>query len=270
MGKRCQVCDGPVVNGRCKYCGMPYRNDAVMYHLNEDRSEHYSHASVKVRRAMKESEIPLPDRKEQNVKKNTGKNTTISSGQSARAKKQNVCTYTGEIPKAGKKTARKSPKSAKSGKKGAISTVIWVGLACLIALYAYIPDSADNVIDNAIGKITDYLNIDLTDDEQTESSDSDDIPYTYIYTDTGTYMIGEEDPDKEEILAPGEYVAEARWEAVALEITDGSTGKEETLEFDKAGQQETLELHTGDKLRVVSLDEQYNYFAMYQIQQYDE
>ena len=50
MGKRCQVCDGPVVNGRCKYCGMPYRNDAVMYHLNEDRSEHYRHASEKVRK----------------------------------------------------------------------------------------------------------------------------------------------------------------------------------------------------------------------------
>jgi CBS domain-containing protein len=48
MGKRCQVCDGPIVNGRCKYCGMPYRNDAVMYHLNEDRSEHYRHSSAKV------------------------------------------------------------------------------------------------------------------------------------------------------------------------------------------------------------------------------
>ena len=63
MGKRCQVCDGPIVNGRCKYCGMPYRNDAVMYHLNEDRSEHYRHSSAKVRREMDQSEIPLPDRK---------------------------------------------------------------------------------------------------------------------------------------------------------------------------------------------------------------
>ena len=62
MGKRCQVCDGPVVNGRCKYCGMPYRNDLELYHLNEDRSEHYRHASAKVRKAMAESEIPLPDR----------------------------------------------------------------------------------------------------------------------------------------------------------------------------------------------------------------
>lgn len=33
MGKRCLVCDGPIVNGRCKYCGMPYRNDMELYHL---------------------------------------------------------------------------------------------------------------------------------------------------------------------------------------------------------------------------------------------
>ena len=52
MGKKCQVCGGPVVNGRCKYCGMPYRNDMELYHLNEDRSEHYRHSSAKVRKAM--------------------------------------------------------------------------------------------------------------------------------------------------------------------------------------------------------------------------
>ena len=62
MGKRCQVCDGPIVNGRCKYCGMPYRNDMELYHLNEDRSEHYRHASAKVKKAMAENEIPLSDR----------------------------------------------------------------------------------------------------------------------------------------------------------------------------------------------------------------
>ena len=43
--KRCQVCDGPVVNGRCKLCGMPYRNDETLYHLNENRSTHYRHAT---------------------------------------------------------------------------------------------------------------------------------------------------------------------------------------------------------------------------------
>ena len=49
MGKKCQVCGGSVVNGRCKYCGMPYRNDMELYHLNEDRSEHYRHSSAKER-----------------------------------------------------------------------------------------------------------------------------------------------------------------------------------------------------------------------------
>ena len=34
-GEKCQVCGGRVVNGRCSLCGMPYRNDEVLYHLNE-------------------------------------------------------------------------------------------------------------------------------------------------------------------------------------------------------------------------------------------
>ena len=68
MGKRCQVCDGPIVNGRCKYCGMPYRNDMELYHLNEDRSEHYRHASAKVKKAMAENEIPLSDTKLQKLR----------------------------------------------------------------------------------------------------------------------------------------------------------------------------------------------------------
>ena len=71
MGKKCQVCGGPVVNGRCKYCGMPYRNDMELYHLNEDRSEHYRHSSAKVRKAMAESEIPLPDRNKTTKKPET-------------------------------------------------------------------------------------------------------------------------------------------------------------------------------------------------------
>ena len=32
---RCQLCDGPIVNGRCRDCGMPYRKDELLYHLIE-------------------------------------------------------------------------------------------------------------------------------------------------------------------------------------------------------------------------------------------
>ena len=46
---RCQLCDGPVVGGRCKSCGMPYKNDAILYHVNEDRKTHDRHASEKAR-----------------------------------------------------------------------------------------------------------------------------------------------------------------------------------------------------------------------------
>lgn len=61
--KRCQICDAPVVNGRCKLCGMPYRNDELLYHLNENRSDHYRHATSKARAMMRQDEIPLGDKK---------------------------------------------------------------------------------------------------------------------------------------------------------------------------------------------------------------
>lgn len=53
MAEKCQVCGGRVVNGRCSLCGMPYRNDEVLYHLNEPREAHYKHASSKVREIMR-------------------------------------------------------------------------------------------------------------------------------------------------------------------------------------------------------------------------
>lgn len=62
MGKRCQVCDGPVVNGRCRLCGMPYRNDEILYHLNETSRDHYRHASEAAKKEMRENQIPAADR----------------------------------------------------------------------------------------------------------------------------------------------------------------------------------------------------------------
>ena len=50
---RCPLCDGSIVNGRCTQCGMPYRNDEVLYHLNESRSDHYKHASTQAKKIMK-------------------------------------------------------------------------------------------------------------------------------------------------------------------------------------------------------------------------
>ena len=96
--KRCQVCDGPIVNGRCKYCGMPYRNDMELYHLNEDRSEHYRHASAKVKKAMAENEIPLSDRN-----KTVPKAAKTSSARTQTIRTQNTKVQTSRIQTSGTK-----------------------------------------------------------------------------------------------------------------------------------------------------------------------
>ena len=143
-----------------------------------------------------------------------------------------------------------------------------------VALYSFVPDSLD--VDSVIEKVANHLGLtdadseSVTEEESQELTGQDEYECTFIDTDIGTYVVGETGTEDDEILMPGEYIAEAGWEAVALEITEADTGKEKTLTFDKAKQQVDLELHTGDELKVISLDDQYNYFAMYQIQQYDE
>ena len=80
-GERCQVCGGKVVNGRCSLCGMPYRNDEVLYHLNEPREIHYKHASAKVRDMMRQYGQTADHTTQHNGK--TGWNTNVSRNTNA-------------------------------------------------------------------------------------------------------------------------------------------------------------------------------------------
>lgn len=61
MLEKCKVCGGPIANGRCRLCGMPYRDDEVLYHLNENRRDHYRHATINAKAEMRSREIPLGD-----------------------------------------------------------------------------------------------------------------------------------------------------------------------------------------------------------------
>lgn len=147
MGKRCQVCDGPIVNGRCKYCGMPYRNDMELYHLNENRSEHYRHASAKVRKAMKESQVPLPDRNK------TGKTNTVrtqASGKTVHA--QTVRTYG-----AGRKTIQ----DTKTKKSKKCATTFWVIIVVLMVLAGQIVENWDSIGYQIESFIEEELGIDI-------------------------------------------------------------------------------------------------------------
>lgn len=275
MGKKCQVCGGPVVNGRCKYCGMPYRNDMELYHLNEDRSEHYRHSSAKVRKAMAESEIPLPDR-----------NKTTKTPE----KKASVKTTQKTTQKPKKKEARASKK-------------FWRLILVLIAAAGLLAEQWDTIEYRIEEFIYDTFDISLDFDclfgdstaDETGENDGDDTvgtavsaqkfeandPYGYIF-DGEDYVIGEaytiteaadensEDIEYEFTIEPGIYILESGWGGSLTMKIRRSSGKDETVKFDEADHEEKIELHAGDEVSVVSLDGQDNYLAMYQIQQYDE
>lgn len=125
-GKRCQVCAGPVVNGRCKLCGMPYRNDEVLYHLNENKEKHYEHATLKAQEIMRQRQIPLGDQR----KMQQGKAGQTLTKEQIRAQQERVRKEAMQ-----KMTTTRVPvnvKKKKDDKKKSIPGLIW-GL--LILLY---------------------------------------------------------------------------------------------------------------------------------------
>ena len=45
--KKCCVCDGNSVEGRCKKCGMSYQENCNFYHLNENMRDHVDYMSAR-------------------------------------------------------------------------------------------------------------------------------------------------------------------------------------------------------------------------------
>ena len=148
-GQRCQVCGGKVVNGRCSLCGMPYRNDEVLYHLNEPREIHYKHASAKVRDMMRQygQDADQTTQHNGNINRNTNasrntdlnRNLTGSRNAGAAAGRKTVAAVNtrnkttvgrnrAEVLDQGKKQQKKDQKSSGAG------WIIWfiVTLAILL------------------------------------------------------------------------------------------------------------------------------------------
>ena len=123
--KNCQVCGGPVENGRCKLCGMPNKRDEVLYHLNENREEHYKHATPKAREILNSRELPLSDlKKVQQAKASAQKTKT------APRKEKPTKTAQPEI-KINKKPVKKEKKKSQGMK--IIVTLLLVGVAFAVA-----------------------------------------------------------------------------------------------------------------------------------------
>ncbi len=140
MAEKCQVCGGKVVNGRCSLCGMPYRNDDVLYHLNEPRAVHYKHASAKVRDLIRQYDQPGSKTVQRGGRADRNANGNRNTGNANRknSRSGNVSRNTDRA--AGKTQSAKNEKSGKSGGKG---WIIWL----IIGLLCAIPGLLDTIID---------------------------------------------------------------------------------------------------------------------------
>ena len=94
------------------------------------------------------------------------------------------------------------------------------------------------------------------------------VGQNYLITEKGD--TDDENLEDELTIEPGEYILECSWGGAIVLKIKSSSGKDATVKFDEAGQQEKVELHTGDKVSAASPEGQDNYLVMYQIQQYDE
>lgn len=162
IGEKCQVCGGKVVNGRCSLCGMPYRNDEVLYHLNEPREVHYRHASAKVRDMMKQYGRTVDKTTQRsgraNRSANTGRSTNMGPNTGVN-RNSNGTRNTGNAAATMRKTApagstmnkttvnRNRTKALNQGKnqqkegrkKSSMSWLIWL-IVALVALFPQIWD----------------------------------------------------------------------------------------------------------------------------------
>lgn len=125
---KCPLCDGSVVNGRCTFCGMPYRKDEILYHLNESRSDHYKHATPKAKKIMTE----------QQKGKSAGsvRNTTVTAQKSQQRPNSSAGT---------RNTRTAASTRTPVQKKGSVVLWIVIILIILMSLAPEIPDLIESL-----------------------------------------------------------------------------------------------------------------------------
>lgn len=147
MGLRCHVCDGPVVNGRCKYCGMPYRNDEVLYHLNESRTDHYRHATPNARKIMKNQEIPVGDKKE-SLGRTSSREEIKAHQQKVRQDAVKRMTETKARPMGGQSENKTASGKRTEKKKKNKASAFSLAVSVIVVLFGLIPTIGEFVMEH--------------------------------------------------------------------------------------------------------------------------
>ena len=263
---KCPLCDGSVVNGRCRDCGMPYRNDEILYHLNEDRRSHDKHATDKAREELLKRMVPLGDMKQASGQV-SGANTRKASGKTGQ---RNITRTADQKDKDKQKAAAKSKKEfgrssnsswspeKKSKKKKALNRIIFWGLVVLVlvgpsidGILSFWSDN-ETAVDSSSSGIssegTAVYSIGNPEEQSPDSysfsswSDSDGRMEYGLNAGYGSIEVGEE-------LPVGEYRIYTNNDMVKLLYKNADEKKAEVFELKEGDSLEML-LGKGDVLRL--------------------
>lgn len=142
---RCPLCDGLIAGGRCRECGMPYRNDEMLYHLNERRETHEKHASEKVREELARRMTPLGDAE---ARSKTSKDSGAGQQKAASVQRNIKSSGQDRIRTQQKKKQTSSYKQVQTSfgrekkKKGKFRWVFWI-LSAVVIFAPSIKDAID-------------------------------------------------------------------------------------------------------------------------------
>ena len=177
---RCPLCDGPVVNGRCKDCGMPYRKDEILYHLNESRRDHYQHASDKARKIMREQQRPQDTPKRMNGAAKSAAGRTTVSRQAIQDQQKKIRQDAMQKMSAPRNTAGTTERYTRKPKKRSKFVWVWILFILVMSLAPAFGDFKD-MIQDVVNSQSDSGNT-YTDTEELDtyfSAEQDDNGYMF-------------------------------------------------------------------------------------------
>ena len=236
---RCPLCDGPVVNGRCKDCGMPYRNDEILYHLNESRSDHYQHASDRARKIMREQQKPQGTPKKMNSAAKSAAGRAAVSRQTMQEQQRKIRQEAMQKMSASGNTARTMTGSKGKVKKRSRFIWVWIIFILVISLapaFGDIKDMVQEAISSQSGSGSTYTDtVDMDTYFSVEKDDEGNMFYS-LSAGNGPVTAGDE-------IEAGKYGIYTIDDKVIVVLTS------------KDGKTERYPLKYGDDTLLVTFDE---------------